>query len=421
MPSPYKIFNDPVHGFVEVPRGLLLQLIDHPVVQRLRHIKQMGMTALVYPGAVHTRFNHALGAMHLMTQALTTLRGKGVAVSDKEFTAAQLAILLHDIGHGPFSHGLEGKLLPGVHHEEISLALMERLSEEFRDEMQLAVQIFRNEYPRGFFHQLVSSQLDMDRMDYLMRDSFFTGVQEGVVGADRIIKTLQVRHDRLVVEEKGIYSVEKFIVARRLMYWQVYLHKTALCAEKMVGRVLDRARELLHHDPDGLAVAEPLRSFLRLPPQENLAEQEKAQWLSPPWLDRFVQLTDTDLQFALQQWQHADDPVLADLCQRLMQRRLLKITLQREPFSPKWLAETRHRFRNQLPLPDAVGYYVFSGQVSNLPYLDRESPADTPVIPRIDILMKTGELRPITEAADMANLRALAERVTKYYAVRPAY
>ncbi|MEL6593523.1 MAG: HD domain-containing protein, partial [Bacteroidota bacterium] len=307
-----KIINDPVHGFVEIPRGTLLRLIDEPAFQRLRRIKQLGMSSLVYPGAVHTRFNHALGAMHLMRQALDTLRRKKVEISKKEYRAALIAILMHDIGHGPFSHALEYAIIPNLHHEDMSLALMQYLNRKYRGKLDLAIKIFEGEYERGFFHQLVSGQLDMDRMDYLIRDSFFTGVVEGVVGIDRIIKILNVYKDKLVCEDKGIYSLEKFVVARRLMYWQVYLHKAAISAESTLVNILKRVRQLVEEGKT-VWLDENLAFFF----ENDISPDD----LSDEVIERFIRLDDGDIEFALKKWQFSEDKVLADLCQRIASRR----------------------------------------------------------------------------------------------------
>lgn len=402
--KPSKIVNDPVHGFIELPKGTLLNLIDSPAFQRLRRIKQLGLSSLVYPGAVHTRFNHALGAMHLMRQALDVLRRKKISISKKEYRAALIAILMHDIGHGPFSHALEYILIPGMHHEEMSLALMHYLNKRFKGKLSLAIDIFEGKYERTFLHQLVSSQLDMDRMDYLMRDSFFTGVVEGIVGSDRIIKILNVSDDQLVCENKGIYSLEKFILARRLMYWQVYLHKAAMAAERMLVHILGRARELVE---SGVPLDMPpnLAYFF----QTNISHQQ----LTDEVLERFISLDDNDIEFAVKSWQYAKDRVLSDLCRRLLSRKLLKVHLQTEPFDPAYVAELRSRYQEQTKMSEEeVSYYVFDGKVANQPYFENSK---EPIM----IWFKDGTLKDLASATDLKNIHALAEPVVKYYLCLP--
>ncbi|MEM7655828.1 MAG: HD domain-containing protein [Bacteroidota bacterium] len=402
--KPSKIVNDPVHGFIDLPRGIILSLIDSPEFQRLRRIKQLGLSSFIYPGAVHTRFNHALGAMHLMRQALETLKRKKVSISKKEYKAALIAILLHDIGHGPFSHALEFSLIPGLHHEHMSLALMRRLNQRFKGKLSLAIDIFEGNYERPFFHQLVSSQLDMDRMDYLIRDSFFTGVAEGVVGIDRIIKTLNVANDRLVYENKGIYSLEKFILARRLMYWQVYLHKAALSAEQTMVHILKRVR-WLHEQGHPPAMGEPLRYFFTHHIQTDELDSEV--------LERFIQLDDNDVEYAIKQWQSAADRVLVDLCRRLMERNLLKVQLQTEPFSPDQVTNLRTRYQAQTGLSEEEStYFVFDGKVANQPYFENSHEP-------ISIWFKDGSLVDLATATDLQNIHALSEPVVKYFLCVP--
>ncbi|MDX1905592.1 MAG: HD domain-containing protein [Bacteroidia bacterium] len=404
MIKPSKIINDPVHGFIEVPRGLLLNLIDSPVFQRLRHIKQLGFSSIVYPGAVHTRFNHALGAMHLMRQALDVLRRKKVDISKKEYKAALAAILLHDIGHGPFSHALESAIIPGMHHEEMSLALMHTLNRQFRDKLTLAIEMFTGRYERGFFHQLVSSQLDMDRMDYLIRDSFFTGVAEGTIGTDRLIKILNVYEDTLVCEDKGLYSLEKFIVARRLMYWQVYLHKAALSAENMMVNALRRARFLFETGVP-LDLDDTLRYFFR--------HQVNAHDLTDEVISRYISLDDSDIEFAIKKWQHHPDFVLSQLCTRLMNRRLLKISIQNDPPDPTLVDAlcVTYAERHRITLEEAR-YFVFTRTVSNRAYFEA---GGEPIM----VWYKTGSIRELTEASDIGNIHALTEDVVKYYLCMP--
>jgi len=407
MQTPVKIFNDPVHGFIEIPRGLILDLINHPYLQRLRRIKQLALSSFVYPGAEHTRFNHVIGAMHLTRMALDTLKFKGIEISDEEYQATLIAILLHDLGHGPFSHALEHVIIPNLKHEIISLELMNRLNQQFRSELSLAIKIFTGQYPKAFLHQLVSSQLDMDRMDYLMRDSFFTGVSEGVVGADRIIKTLYVNDNQLVVEEKGIYSIEKFIVARRLMYWQVYLHKTVLSAENLMVKVLKRAKTLflkgnLIFIPDNLAY------FMSLDETEPPKMHEGL-------LGRFVNMEDADIWIAIKQWQFEQDKILSDLAKRLITRKLFKLTYQKEPVSESILETRKSFFQQQLQiLPEDIDYYVFSGKATNLAYLQH---SEEPIL----IYYKSGEVKDIATASDLANIEAMSSAVTKYFICSPDY
>jgi uncharacterized protein len=399
-----KIINDPVHGFIEIPRGLILDVIDTPIFQRLRRIKQLGQSSMVYPGGLHNRFSHALGAMHLMRQALDTLRTKNVDISEQEYEGALLAVLLHDIGHGPFSHALEFAILD-LHHERMSLALMRFLNELFSGQLTTAIEIFEGRHPKRFLHQLVSSQLDMDRMDYLIRDSFFTGVVEGVVGIDRIIKTLNVCNGDLVVESKGIYSVEKFVVARRLMYWQVYLHKTALVAECMVVNALTRARHCFEHGIP-IFLDEHLHYFF--------ANRVDSEGITEEVIEQFVQLDDTNIEFAIKQWCNAPDRVLADLCKRLLNRDLFKIKLQTQPFLPDIVADYRQMALDRLGMAEeAVHYYVFTGQVSNQAYLKN---SDEPIY----IWFKNRELVDLTTASDMQNILALSSPVVKHYLCHPA-
>jgi HD superfamily phosphohydrolase len=401
-----KIFNDPVYGFVTVPTELLFDLIEHPYFQRLRRIQQLGLTNFVYPGALHTRFHHALGAMHLMQLALRTLKDKGVKISAAEGEAAQVAILLHDIGHGPLSHALETSIFQDVPHEQLSLYLMERLNEQFPGRLTLAMEMFQGSYGREFFHQLVSSQLDMDRLDYLNRDSFYTGVEEGRPGADRLIKMLQVVDEKLVLEEKAVYSVENFLVSRRLMYWQVYLHKAVTSAEQMVIRVMQRARDLAR-----AGVPVPGSSCLTyfLGRAVTLAEFQQASEI----LNRFVQLDDIDIWGAIKNWVNHEDKVLSFLAQSLLNRQLFKIVIRPEPYDDDFqlgivelIAETF-----QLPLDDARQLMI-TGKLSNTAY-------DPNSHETIDILTKLGKVVNVTEASDLPNIRALSQKVQKHYICYP--
>lgn len=400
-----KIINDPVYGFVSIPSGFIFDLIQHPYMQRLRYIKQVSMTHLVYPGALHTRFQHVIGAMHLMQLAIDTLRSKEVAISDAEEEAVLAAILLHDIGHGPFSHSLEHTIIEGVSHEVISRLLMDRLNKEFGGRLDLAVTIFNGQYPRTFLHQLVSSQLDTDRMDYLNRDSFFTGVSEGVISFDRIIKMLNVREDELVVEAKGIYSVEKFLIARRLMYWQVYLHKTVITAEQMLIKALTRAKELSNAGVEIFATP-ALQHFLkhRVTFQDFEASDAHLNW--------FTRLDDSDIMSALKVWASYDDFVLSTLCKKLLGRELFRTEMRSAPFDPGEIQDVKERVKNYFGVTDAESdYFVYEQAIENSAYDAVKDP--------IRILNNKGELLDIAEASDLSNLEALARRVTKYALTYP--
>ena len=395
-----KIINDPVYGFVTIPSGFIFDLIQHPYLQRLRFIKQVSMTHLVYPGALHTRFQHVIGSMHLMSLAIDTLRNKNVDITLEEEEAVLIAILLHDIGHGPFSHSLEHTIIEGVSHELISSMLMDKLNEEFGGKLSLAITIFNDRYPQKFFHQLVSSQLDMDRMDYLNRDSFFTGVSEGVISFDRIITMLHVDQGELVVESKGIYSVEKFLIARRLMYWQVYLHKTVISAEQMLIKILFRAKELAAQGIK-LFATKALNHFLvhKVDRYNFLEDTEHLEW--------FTRLDDTDIMSALKEWVHAEDVVLSTLCRKLMNRDLPRTELRNTPFSDKEVALIRERVKNYFSLKeDDVDYFVYTQTVQNSAYDSQHN--------NIKIINNRGFVQDITEASDLSNLEALAKRVVKF-------
>ncbi|NCO63328.1 MAG: HD domain-containing protein [Flavobacteriales bacterium] len=398
-----KIFNDPIYGFITIPNVLIFDLIQHRYFQRLRRITQMGMSYMVYPGAHHTRFHHAIGCVHLMQKAIEILRFKGVTISEAEETALYIAILLHDIGHGPFSHAMEHSIVNNVSHEQISLLFMEHLNQEFNGSLTLAIQIFKGEYPRKFMCQLVSGQLDMDRADYLKRDSFYTGVAEGNINSERLITMLYVVDDHLVVEEKGIYSIEKFINARRFMYWQVYLHKTGLVAEQLLIRVLKRAKELINTGVD-LKTSDPLQFFLK----NDISLQD----FNEPILNVFSELDDFDVIASLKVWQHHEDFVLRHLCSMILNRSLLKIKLKDK--KPK--QETLKHHLNLLISHHNIckteaQYFVFSGQISNQAYqLKTQS---------INILYKSGKIEDIAKASDQFNVKALAKPVTKYYICYP--
>ena len=398
-----KILNDPIYGFITIPNSLIFDLIQHKYFQRLRRITQMGMSYLVYPGAHHTRFHHAIGCVHLMQQAVNVLRFKGVTISDEEETGLYVAILLHDIGHGPFSHAMEHSIVNNVSHEDISLLFMERLNEEFNGSLTLAIQIFRGEYPRKFMCQLISGQLDMDRADYLKRDSFYTGVAEGNINSERLITMLNVVDDELVVEEKGIYSVEKFIIARRLMYWQVYLHKTGLVAEQLLIRVLKRAKEL-HDLGHKLQASDALMYFLK--------NKISIINFKNDTLEVFSQLDDYDIISAMKQWQHHDDFVLSNLSEMIINRTLLKIKLKNKKIKESSLKKHIETIMTKYQISeDEARYFVFTGSISNQAYQLSAK--------RINILHKSGKIQDIVKASDQLNLKALSTPVTKYYICYP--
>ncbi|WP_353482598.1 HD domain-containing protein [Haliscomenobacter sp.] len=400
----HKIFNDPVYGFVTVPYGIIFNLIEHPYFQRLRRIKQVSLTHYVYPGALHTRFHHALGAFHLMTQAIDVLRAKGADINDEESLAVQIAILLHDIGHGPFSHTLETTLI-NVHHERLSELFMQKLNEEFDGALSLAIQIFEDTYPKKFLHQLVSSQLDMDRMDYLTRDSFFTGVYEGVIGYDRIIKMLAVHEGELVVEEKGIYSIEKFLIARRLMYWQVYLHKTVLAAEQMLIQILRRAKQIVK-EGGSLYCPPNLEIFIHHDFSETdfLSRRDEL-------LDAFAGLDDYDIFAAIKGWMKADDRVLSFLSTGLINRKLFKLEMANRKFEPAYRQALKQKIEEwwQGPASD-MAYLLLNGQESNHAY--------NPQSGEIKILFKNGVAQPMSELLESG---LHFKNVTKYYLAYPKF
>ncbi|MFN3760939.1 MAG: HD domain-containing protein [Algoriphagus aquaeductus] len=398
-----KILNDPVYGFITIPSELIFAIIDHPYFQRLRRIRQLGLTDFVYPGALHTRFHHALGAMHLMSITLDNLRIKGTEISDEEYEAALIAILLHDIGHGPFSHALEYSLLAGIPHEELSLMTIELLNQEFSGKLDLALRIFKNQYERKFLNQLVSSQLDIDRLDYLQRDCFFTGVSEGTIGADRIIKMMAVKDGQLVIEEKGIYSIENFLSARRLMYWQVYLHKTTVSAEKMLINLIQRAK-MLAQSGEKFFVTEEFEFFMKN--QVTLSDFKNRKEL----LEKFLQLDDFDIWGAIKMWKTAEDYVLRNISHMFLTRKLYKINLVNEAFSPKDLEKLRQETLKKLDVPEEDLHFFFSsGTVSNYGYLAKD---------RINILTKSGEVVDVAQAADLPNIKVMSKIVEKHYVCR---
>jgi HD superfamily phosphohydrolase len=395
-----KIINDPVYGFITIPSALIYDLISHPYFQRLRYIKQLGMTHLVYPGALHTRFHHALGAMHLMSLALEVLRSKGHEISLEEEEAATIAILLHDIGHGPFSHALEHTLANGIKHEDISMLMMDKLNEEFNGKLNFAIEIFNGRYYRNFFCQLISGQLDLDRMDYLNRDSFFTGVSEGVISFDRIIKMMNVVDDQLVIEEKGIYSVEKFLIARRLMYWQVYLHKTVIAGEQLLVKILERAKELASNGIN-LFATPALQHFLQQDVTAfNFFNDENH-------LLQFSKLDDQDIYAAVKVWVNHEDLILSKLCQMLNSRNLYKVEISNHAPSLERVDLLGANTAIALNLEeDDIAYFVFTDTIRNRAYNAGNS--------NINILMKNNDLIDITKASDLSNLASLDQTVRKY-------
>lgn len=398
-----KILNDPIYGFISIPNPFIYDLIQHPYFQRLRRISQMGLSYLVYPGAHHTRFHHALGCMHIMQKAIEVLRFKGVSISDEEENALLVAILLHDIGHGPFSHAMEHSIVEDVNHEVISLLFMKNLNEEFDGKLSLAIQIFKGDYHRKFMLQLISSQLDMDRMDYLKRDSFYSGVAEGNISSDRLIQMMTVVNDQLVIEEKGIYSVEKFLMARRLMYWQVYFHKTSLVAELILTKVLKRAKELTQKGVV-LNCSEPLLYFMNN--KIELASFDNNT------LEKFANLDDFDIISALKSWINNDDFILSNLSKMIINRDLLKIKLNSEKFSKADLETIQLEFSkdNQISIQDS-NYFIFKGKIKNQAYSIQAEP--------IRILKKDNTVEDVVEASDQLNLKSISKEVTKYYICYP--
>lgn len=400
MASPKrKIINDPVYGFITIDHPFILQIISHPYYQRLRRISQMAFAHLVYPGAVHTRLHHSLGAYHLMCGALAELKGKGIEITEEEELGAKAAILLHDIGHGPFSHALESVLIKDLQHEHLSIELMQMMNREFNGRLETAISIFTNTYPKPFLHQLISGQLDVDRMDYLSRDSFFTGVSEGVIGYDRIIKMLTVANGQLMVEEKGIYSIEKFLVARRLMYWQVYLHKTVLSAEMMLVKIIERAKELISRGTEVRATTIPFDFFL---------QSSVTQISIREHLDQFCMLDDYDVMATIKNWMHHPDTILSTLSAHLVDRRLFKVKFQTEPFSEELAKAMRTHICSDLNIPIEEGrYFIFTGAATNTTY----DPSDE----RIDILFKDQSVKDISKVDHALIQQTLASPVKKFY------
>lgn len=396
-----KIINDPVHGFITLPDELIFDLIEHPYFQRLRRIKQLGLSHLVYPGANHTRFHHALGAMHLMVKSIEVLRSKNIEVTEGERIGAAVAILLHDIGHGPFSHTLEHSLLKSVHHEELSLLFMQRLNEEFNGQLDIAIAIFTDKHPKAFLHQLVSSQLDMDRLDYLQRDSYFTGVSEGVVGSDRIIAMLNVKDNQLVIEEKGIYSIENFIGSRRIMYWQVYMHKTVVSSEFMLTSILKRAKFLYRNGID-LFASPSLKLFL----EEEISHNDFER--NANILESFALIDDSDISSAIKVWQSVDDKILSTLCTNVASRNLFKTVISKTPFDSETILEQREKIKAVLGVSEAeVDYFLKTETLVNNAYSEKHK--------QIQILGKNDEILGLAQASDNYNISALSEPVEKHY------
>ncbi len=400
MTNKRKIFNDPVHGFVTIPSDLIFEIIQHPYFQRLRRIKQLGMAELVYPGAIHSRFQHALGAMHLMGEALQTLQSKGHLIMEIEKEAAQIAILLHDLGHGPFSHALEYTILKDVNHETVSEVLMEDFNKQMNGALNLAIEIFKGTYHREFFHQLISSQLDMDRMDYLKRDSFFTGVAEGQIGVDRIIKMLNVVDNQLVVEEKGLLSVENFLIARRLMYWQVYLHKTSISAETMLTKIFERVRFLLNNKVE-IEIPKSLKIFI----EKSISKQDFIN--DKKYRENFVLLDDIDIWYAIKTWQFHKDKILSLLAKNLINRSLFKIRIGIDLETKSILNQIKKSIKTLNYSMEDFKYFHEESSISNSAYINEAS--------NIKILMKNGTILDVSEASDLPTVKALSNIVKKNY------
>ena len=396
-----KIINDPVFGFIKIPRGLLYGIVEHPLFQRLNRINQLGLASVVYPGARHTRFQHSLGAFHLMSEAIVSLQQKGIFIFDAEEEAVEAAILMHDIGHGPFSHVLENTLIHGISHEDISLMMMEEINGCFNGQLNLAISIFKGQYPKNFLHQLISSQLDMDRLDYLRRDSFYTGVTEGNIGSARIIKMLNVVDDTLVVDQKGIYSLENYLTTRRLMYWQVYLHRTCVAYEKVLVNMLTRAKDLIRMGQDVFA-SPALHYFLK--------NDVDAQWFSshPEALANYEELDDSDIWSAMKAWKHHGDKILSTLATDMLDRRIFKVEVHEEPIAQERVDELQADIARRLGIDQADAHYLMNvSEISKDMYnVDDDS---------IAILYKNGEVKDISEASELLNVQLLSKKIRKYY------
>lgn len=400
-----KIINDPVHGFITIPDELSHDLIGHKYFQRLRRIKQLGLTSLVYPGANHSRFHHALGAMHLMMLAIDTLRMKNISISEEDALAAYYAILLHDIGHGPFSHALEYCIVQNINHEDLTRLFMSRINQEFSGQLDNAIQIFENQHPLKFLHQLVSGQLDVDRLDYLTRDSFFTGVSEGIIGTERIIKMLNVSNNHLVAEIKGIYSIEKFLISRRLMYWQVYLHKTVISAEQLLVKILHRAEYLIKNNTS-INIDKNLKLFL----QNSFTIEDFKN--NSELLEAFAAIDDNDIIYSIKQWTKHPDKVLSQLCHFLIDRKLFKVSLQEKPFDSNYIEDLKQKVKMKYKLnKDEISYFIFSDKISNKTYSpDGES---------IKILMQDNSVIDVSEASEQLKHLKTNQYTTKYYLCHP--
>ncbi len=396
-----KIINDPVFGFIKIPRGLLYGIVEHPLFQRLNRINQLGLASVVYPGARHTRFQHSLGAFHLMSEAIISLQQKGIFIFDTEAEAVQAAILMHDIGHGPFSHVLEDTLIHGISHEEISLMMMEEINEHFNGQLNLAISIFKGDYPKNFLHQLISSQLDMDRLDYLRRDSFYTGVTEGNIGSARIIKMLNVVNDTLVVDQKGIYSLENYLTTRRLMYWQVYLHRTCVAYEKVLVNMLTRAKDLIKAGQDVFA-SPSLHYFL--------SNDVDAQWFSKHLeaLRNYEELDDSDIWSAMKVWKHHEDKILSTLATDMLDRRIFKVEVHEDPISEERIEGLHLKIAQQLDIPVEDAHYLMNVSTISKDMYNVEDDS-------IAILYKNGEIRDISEASELLNVQLLSKKIRKYY------
>ena len=396
-----KIINDPVFGFIKLPKGLLYNIVEHPLFQRLNRINQLGLASVVYPGARHTRFQHSLGAFHLMSEAILNLQQKGIFIFESEAEAVEAAILMHDIGHGPFSHVLENTLIHGISHEDISLMMMEEINANLNGQLNLAISIFKGDYPKNFLHQLISSQLDMDRLDYLRRDSFYTGVTEGNIGSARIIKMLNVIDDSLVVEQKGIYSLENYLTTRRLMYWQVYLHRTCVAYEKVLVNMLTRAKDLMRMGQD-IFVSPALHYFL--------SHDVDAKWFleHPETLAYYGELDDSDIWSAMKAWKHHDDKILSTLATDMLDRRIFKVEVHEEPIPEERIDELHEMIARNLQIPKEEAHYLMSvNTISKDMYnVDDDN---------ISILYKDGTIRDISEASELLNVQLLSKKIRKYY------
>jgi hypothetical protein len=396
-----KIINDPVFGFIKIPRGLLYGIVEHPLFQRLNRINQLGLASVVYPGARHTRFQHSLGAFYLMTEAVRSLQEKGNFIFDSEAEAVEAAILMHDIGHGPFSHVLENTLIHGISHEEISLMMMEKINNDFNGQLNLAISIFKGEYGKNFLHQLISSQLDMDRLDYLRRDSFYTGVTEGNIGSARIIKMLNVIDDSLVVEHKGIYSLENYLTTRRLMYWQVYLHRTCVAYEKVLVNMLIRAKDLIKMGQE--VFASPALHYF-------LSNDVDAEWFEnhPEALENYGELDDSDIWSAMKAWKHHGDKILSTLATDMLDRRIFKVEVHEDPITEEKIAELHKTIAQKLDIPIDDAHYLMSVNTISKDMYNVEDDS-------ITILYKNGTLRDISEASELLNVQLLSKKIRKYY------